>query len=1784
MILDEVHAVAGTKRGAHLALSLERLERLVDAPFQRVGLSATQRPMEEIGRFVAGIGPRDRARRRRRPQGARPPGRRPGRGHARARRRRRELSVPPLADGVEMGVGVERSSRSIWPSIYPAILELVRAHRSTIVFVNNRRLAERLALRINELAGEELARAHHGSLAREQRLVVEELLKAGQIPCLVATSSLELGIDMGAVDLVIQVESPKSVARGLQRVGPRGPRSALGLEGPDLPEVPRRPPRVGGRRARDARGGDRGDADPAEPARRARAADRRDLRRRGGLGRRAPRARAARVSVLGALARAARERPRHARRPLPVRRVRGAPAADRLGSHGRHGARAHRRAAARGHERRDDPGPRPLRRLPRRRRRARRRARRGDGVRGARGPDVPARRVDLADRGDHARPRARLAGSRRARRRAVLEGRGSRAPGRARREDRHAPRASSPRSPTTPRSSASRASTGSTRSPRATSSRSSASRRRRPASFPSDRTIVVERFRDEIGDWRVCILSPFGGRVHAPWAMALRARLRDSLDLDVQSLWSDDGIALHFPDADVPPPLADLLLEPDEIEDLLLGELAQSALYGARFRENAARALLIPRRRPGQRTPLWQQRLKAQSLLQVARRYPQFPIVLETYRECLQDVFDLPALRGILRGHPDALARRRRGRDGVGVAVRLVAPLRLRRDVHVRGRHAARGAARAGALARPRPPPRAHGHRGAARAARPRRDRAGRVVAATDAAERRRAPRPPAPRRPARRRRVRPRVRRDAPARASRDSRAARRHASCSSRSRTRVSCATRSESCRPAACRRSSSSPSSDALRAVLRRYAKTHGPFTTAEVAARFGLDARPSTRSSRALERDGRARSRRAPPRRLGARVVRSRRPAPHPARDARGAAARGRARRAGGVRPLPSRVARDRAAPEPARGARPAAGRRAARRRSGRATSSRAACPAFRPADLDVLCASGEVVWVGAGLDRVAVYFRDDAPLLGPPCGRAAAGGRRARPRFAPRSRQRALFWADLVEATGLAGGGRPRRALGARLGRRGDERLVGAAARVATLRAAATRPRGPALRADAPDDRRRRRRALVARGGALRRIDRSASARGAPARAPGDRHARRRARRGHPRRLRRGLRGAEGARDARRLPARLLRRRVSAARSSPCRARSSDFASCGSRGAATSPRRSCSPRPIPRSRTARRCRGRDAPALALRASPARGSCCSTARRRSSSSAAGARSSRSASRIRSGSGLRSRRSSRTCERAARSVSRSSASTARRSPRRTSCSCSSRPASSPAAPRRAASVARRQERALAGRVPGGVAVRAPHLYPLLRGFVLGSFVVLGRELEEGAELPFAFEEHVERARARRCTSSDRSCARSSRSASRCCARARTRGSRSRSSGASRRPRSSRGPTRARARARTRRSSARSSSASSISTAEACGGFDWDDEAFEKAYAELEASLFGERRRYVAVAPLVGHLAREAGRARAGPRRSAVRRRRARDALARVARAPSRGTSGASPIARSSSSSGASSTPASRLRRTRRDRRRRQRASPDDRCARRRRPVLFETLDGRPFGIQPVLPIAATQPPGESSRLDSFRAPIAVDVLAALGDADGDPELAEALDRWELSLFQNEPFRGEQLRAALASLLGETWPMRGCVLLARGRACARGAVRRADRTRCRARPRRRRRVDAARRAVVAVAALARPRPARARSRPRAARARPARRRRAPSPSDASSIRLEAVTHRASDAGLPSTHGRVARRFSSGSSGSRRSTATGAAPAELVAELRALLVEAEAWSRAGGR
>ena len=337
---------------------------------------------------------------------------------------------------------------------------------------------------------------------------------------------------------------------------------------------------------------------------------------------------------------------------------------------------------------------------------------------------------------------------------------------------------------------------------------------------------------------------------------------------------------------------------------------------------------------------------------------------------------------------------------------------------------------------------------------------------------------------------------------------------------------------------------------------------------------------------------------------------------------------------------------------------------------------------------------------------------------------------------------------------------------------------------------------------------------------------------------------------------------------------------------------------------------------------------------------------------------------------------------------------------------------------------------------------AVRAPHLYPLLRGFVLGSFVVLGRELEEGAELPFAFEEHVQRGGPAlyelqplvRAFIEQREPMLRAREDARIAVRE------------LRREPAAAIFAQAHAGPRADEDEALFRTVLSgllISTAEACGGFDWDDEAFEHAYAELERSLFGDRRRYVAVAPLVGlSLSGEAElapgtlvRAFRGGELSAHWPE-SRGLLPRgFGREPDRGavveirreldTGEAAPDA-----PGEVADAVSALRLT-------------TAAAVSAGPVLFEALDGRPFGIQAVLPIAATQPPGEPSRLDRFRAPIASQVLTALEDADGDPELSEALDRWELSLFQNEPFRSEQLRASLAALLGDTWPMRGCVLL---------------------------------------------------------------------------------------------------------------------------------------------
>jgi ATP-dependent helicase Lhr and Lhr-like helicase len=640
LILDEVHAVAGTKRGAHLALSVERLQRLTDEPFQRIGLSATQRPLEEIGRFVSGAREIELV----------------DAGTA------KELDlqvVVPVEDMREpgtdskpadlLGTGSEGSQQSIWPSIYPELLRLVNEHRSTILFVNNRRLAERLALRLNELAEKEIARAHHGSLAREQRTEIEELLKAGEIPCLVATSSLELGIDMGAVDLVLQVESPKSVARGLQRIGRAGHELGAVSKGRIFPKfradllesavvakrmlagaieetvIPRNPLDVLAQQIVAIAAEEEISVD-----------DLHELVR--GAYPFADLSRAQLENVLDMLAgrypsdefaelrpriiwdrTAGLIRGREGVRRLAVTNAGTIPDRGLFGVHlvdggGRVGeldeemvyeARAGQTFLLGASTWRIEEITR-------------------DRVLVSPAPGVPGAVPFWKGEGVGRPFELGQAIGQTSRELIAL----SEPKALARLQEEHRLDERAARNLLTFLNEQA-AATG---------------------AVPSDRTVVVERFRDEIGDWRLCILTPFGARIHAPWALALTARMRDSLGIEVQSIWSDDGIALHLPDADAPPPTDEIVISPDEIEELVVQEVGQSALFGARFRENAARALLIPRRRPDQRTPLWQQRLKAQGLLQVARRYGSFPVILETYRECLQDVFDLPALKRLLTG------------------------------------------------------------------------------------------------------------------------------------------------------------------------------------------------------------------------------------------------------------------------------------------------------------------------------------------------------------------------------------------------------------------------------------------------------------------------------------------------------------------------------------------------------------------------------------------------------------------------------------------------------------------------------------------------------------------------------------------------------------------------------------------------------------------------------------------------------------------------------------------------------------------------------------------------------------------------------------------------------------------------------------------------------------------------------------------------------------------------------------------------------------------------------
>ena len=665
VIVDEVHAVAGTKRGAHLAVTLERLDALLDRPAQRIGLSATVRPLEEVARFLGGSAPVEIVA---------PPS-----------TKEWDLQVVvPVEDMTQPGDYDEDSeeptrAQSIWPHVEEHVVDLIEQHKSTIVFANSRRLAERLTARLNEIATERatgerpephkspaeiiaqsgssrgieavIAKAHHGSVSKEQRALIEDDLKRGRLPAVVATSSLELGIDMGAVDLVIQIESPPSVASALQRVGRAGHQVGEVSRGVLFPKhrgdlaqtavavqrmrsgaieslsVPTNPLDVLAQQVVAATAMDGWPVD-----------DLYDLMKRTASFAQLPRS--AYDAVLDLLSgrypsdEFAELRPR-----IVWDRVTGAltgrPGAQRLavtsggtipdrglfgvflvGGEGP-GKRVGELDEEMVYESRvgdvfalgatswriEDithdrvlvtPAPGVPGRLP---------FWKGDalGRPAELGEAVGAFTRELAAMPKH-----------RAEQRAMAEGLDSYAAGNLvgyLHEQLEATQV-----------------------------------------LPSDQTLLVERFRDELGDWRLVVHSPYGTPVHAPWALAINARLRERYGIDGQAVASDDGIVIRIPDTDAEAPGGEVVVfSPDEIDDLVTQEVGGSALFASRFRECAARALLLPRRDPGRRSPLWQQRQRSAALLEVASRYPSFPIVLEAVRECLQDVYDLPALVGLMR-------------------------------------------------------------------------------------------------------------------------------------------------------------------------------------------------------------------------------------------------------------------------------------------------------------------------------------------------------------------------------------------------------------------------------------------------------------------------------------------------------------------------------------------------------------------------------------------------------------------------------------------------------------------------------------------------------------------------------------------------------------------------------------------------------------------------------------------------------------------------------------------------------------------------------------------------------------------------------------------------------------------------------------------------------------------------------------------------------------------------------------------------------------------------------
>jgi ATP-dependent Lhr-like helicase len=706
VIVDEVHAVAGTKRGAHLALSLERLDALLDRPAQRVGLSATVRPVEEVARFLAGGRPVTVVQ---------PPA---------SKQVELQVVVPvpdlgaigePTGDLSGPAAG-DPQRASIWPHVEERVVDLVATHSSTLVFANSRRLAERLTARLNEVwierqeaaadaaqgtaeqvsdagspatfagpaagaasaglrtpaelmaeagasrgAPAVLARAHHGSVSREQRTLIEDDLKAGRLPAVVATSSLELGIDMGAVDLVVQVESPPSVASGLQRVGRAGHQVGAVSRGVVFPKFRGDLVQTAVVVERMREGAIEALRVPTNPldvlAQQVVAMTALDDWAVDDLERLVQRAapysalpRSALDAVLDMLAgrypseQFAELRPRIVwDRQTDV--LRGRPGAQRLAvtsggtipDRGLYGV-----FLASG----DGPG----RRVGELDEEMVYESRVGDvftlGSSSWRIEDITHDRVLVTPapgqpgklpfwHGDALGRPAELGRAVGAFVREVA----ALAPDAARERVAAAGLDEWACDNLLAYLEEQRAATG---------------------HVPDDRTLVIERFRDELGDWRVAVHSPFGAQVHAPWSLAVAARMRERFGVDVQAMHGDDGLVLRLPDVELEagtaPDVADLvLLDPDDAEDVVTAEIGGSALFASRFRECAGRALLLPRRRPGTRQPLWQQRQRAAQLLEVASGYPTFPIVLETVRECLQDVFDVPGLVQLLN---DLRARR----------------------------------------------------------------------------------------------------------------------------------------------------------------------------------------------------------------------------------------------------------------------------------------------------------------------------------------------------------------------------------------------------------------------------------------------------------------------------------------------------------------------------------------------------------------------------------------------------------------------------------------------------------------------------------------------------------------------------------------------------------------------------------------------------------------------------------------------------------------------------------------------------------------------------------------------------------------------------------------------------------------------------------------------------------------------------------------------------------------------------------------------------------------------